>query len=844
MELGGQVYVFSGDRYGRLGAAQELDSLVELKPIEGNWGNLPYRFRAGLDGAGATADALYLFRGERYVRYPADRRRPASGSCCRTRLRSAQYEIIRLTTGTAVTLNRRLLAGGVGAVLATSTQETDETPAFDTRRSRSTVIQVRPDRVDEAHLPVSSHLDFDSANGVYYWEAFFHAPLLIAKRSTRPSGSRRRSSWYEYIFDPTQAGTLWRFLPFRAVDVDALLDTVPRRVRRARRRGRRPAPSQRLPGLLDRVRVLARCSRRNARSGDDEEDVLDSALPQLVRDLTDYVAAASRALAGRAGLHGTQGALRSLSEASWIIGGLKRRYDLMLGGLAAAVRRYLDDPFDPHAIAAMRPGAYRRAVVMAYIDNLLDWGDMLFRQYTGESIDEARMLYVLAFDLLGRAARAGSVRGRCATREYFGQLEHELGEYDVLLRWAASRCAVHASAAPAGDDAYFFVPENTQLSDYWTRVEDRLHKIRQSQDILGVSRPLPLFEPPIDPSALVRGGRVRCRTSRRRRRSRHRWRSRTTGSRSCCAGPRSWCDRLQPARQRPARRAGAARRRGARACCRAGTRARSSRLTRAIKEDQVAAARGEPGRAGRERDGGPQPADALPAAAGPGAEPARAGADRAHDLGGGRAPGRRRAQARVRHRARLPAVSHRPVHRGYRRGRRRGRLLARQVLRVLLIARRGPEHHRRGPRHLREPPADGGGLAAAAEHGDERPGADRSSRRAAATRQLAIAERDLEIVQQQIAQNESVTTFLHGQVRQCPALRLDVRAAVRALPAGLSAWPTTWRRAPSGRSSSSGPSATARSRFIRPVYWDSRRNGLLAGETLGLDLQRHGQRPT
>ena len=29
-----------------------------------------------------------------------------------------------------------------------------------------------------------------------------------------------------------------------------------------------------------------------------------------------------------------------------------------------------------------------------------------------------------------------------------------------------------------------------------------------------------------------------------------------------------------------------------------------------------------------------------------------------------------------------------------------------------------------------------------------------------------------------------------------------------------------------------------RGAFVRPVYWESRRNGLLAGETLGLDLER------
>ncbi|HEU5101848.1 MAG TPA: hypothetical protein VFU22_22660, partial [Roseiflexaceae bacterium] len=50
---------------------------------------------------------------------------------------------------------------------------------------------------------------------------------------------------------------------------------------------------------------------------------------------------------------------------------------------------------------------------------------------------------------------------------------------------------------------YFFVPENSQFSDYWARVEDRLYKIRHSLNILGISQPLPLFEPPIDPMALV-----------------------------------------------------------------------------------------------------------------------------------------------------------------------------------------------------------------------------------------------------------------------------------------------------------------------------------------------------
>jgi hypothetical protein len=68
----------------------------------------------------------------------------------------------------------------------------------------------------------------------------------------------------------------------------------------------------------------------------------------------------------------------------------------------AAIEAYEKDPFDPHAIARLRINAYQKAVVMKYIDNLLDWGDYLFTQDTRESIVEATMLYVLAQDILGK----------------------------------------------------------------------------------------------------------------------------------------------------------------------------------------------------------------------------------------------------------------------------------------------------------------------------------------------------------------------------------------------------------------------------------------------------------
>jgi hypothetical protein len=43
-------------------------------------------------------------------------------------------------------------------------------------------------------------------------------------------------------------------------------------------------------------------------------------------------------------------------------------------------------PFQPHAVARTRHIAYQYCVVMKYLDNLIAWGDSLFRQDTIESL--------------------------------------------------------------------------------------------------------------------------------------------------------------------------------------------------------------------------------------------------------------------------------------------------------------------------------------------------------------------------------------------------------------------------------------------------------------------------
>jgi ABC toxin N-terminal region/Neuraminidase-like domain len=181
----------------------------------------------------------------------------------------------------------------------------------------------------------------------------------------------------------------------------------------------------------------------------------------------------------------------------------------MLADLTA-LDRYTKDPFDPHAIAALRMNAYQKAVVMKYIDNLIDWGDDLFRQDTREAINEATQLYVLAYTLLGPRPRARKARAF----EQIGDLRSVQSKYgaatalpDFLLPNGgpvALPSAGHAFNPNIAIDVSFGVMENIQFVAYWDRVDDRLFKIRHSLNFDGVFRSLALYQPPLDASALVR----------------------------------------------------------------------------------------------------------------------------------------------------------------------------------------------------------------------------------------------------------------------------------------------------------------------------------------------------
>lgn len=214
----------------------------------------------------------------------------------------------------------------------------------------------------------------------------------------------------------------------------------------------------------------------------------------------------------------------------------------------AALDQYHKDPFNPHAIARLRTSSYPKAVFMAYVDNLLDWADHLFRKDTYESINEAMMLYIMAQQLLGDRPRSLAACESANENATFATVEEDLAGNNELLigveiyvtdqklfdpnvlkglektiadnniKGAADIQhklveGVSMEVKPGYADPtilssitqeLFCVPWNDHLLQYWDLIEDRLFKIRNCLNIDGEYRQPALFEPPIDPMLLVR----------------------------------------------------------------------------------------------------------------------------------------------------------------------------------------------------------------------------------------------------------------------------------------------------------------------------------------------------
>ncbi|HKS30571.1 MAG TPA: neuraminidase-like domain-containing protein [Pyrinomonadaceae bacterium] len=408
-------------------------------------------------------------------------------------LNTGQFTVTRLTTAATPLLERALFTGGIERLLSLETQNVPVKPLLPFDRLQPTARRVvYPDAIDGAEV------DFDGLYGQYFWELFFHGPMLVASSLAANQQFRDATAWFHYVFDPTlqeQFVTADTFANETEQTIDKPLsaDTF------------KKLQEQKLGDSTDAY--LSPEGRVNP-SFDAQTDLsfllsssMTADLIPLVRNvLLNYKLATSASRFWNFRPFRTH----TLEE-----------LETMLADDNPAVQAYNNNPFDPFAIARLRISAFEKATVMQYVDTLIQWGDFYFTQDTWESITAATMLYVYAFDLLG--PRPQSV-GTCSTqppatyddirKKYAaGHVPQFLIDLETSLPSVSDNTnnVVPIQAHGFNDlNTYFGVPENAQFITYWDRVDDRLNKIRHSMNIKGQVRTLALFEPPLDPMALIR----------------------------------------------------------------------------------------------------------------------------------------------------------------------------------------------------------------------------------------------------------------------------------------------------------------------------------------------------
>jgi hypothetical protein len=281
----------------------------------------------------------------------------------------------------------------------------------------------------------------DGAYSPYNWELFFHAPLLIANQLSKNQRFEEARDWYHFIFNP--------------IGVESTM------------LGGSPMSKYWITKAF-----------------------FETTGPQYIQQRIDNIL---RMLAGDTSVPG-------YSE--------QAKEDL-----EAQVQDWRTNPFEPHRIANYRTVAYQKTVVMRYLDNLIEWGDYLFRQDGMESINEATQLYILAADILGPRPKRIPPQAKPPV-ESFNELEYKfeqgLNRFGNPIVEVENLIPVMPGTGQNDGDTgplpilYFCIPQNDKMLSYWDTVADRLYKIRHCMNIEGVVRQLALFEPPIDPGALVK----------------------------------------------------------------------------------------------------------------------------------------------------------------------------------------------------------------------------------------------------------------------------------------------------------------------------------------------------
>ncbi|OCA53692.1 neuraminidase-like domain-containing protein [Photorhabdus namnaonensis] len=161
-----------------------------------------------------------------------------------------------------------------------------------------------------------------------------------------------------------------------------------------------------------------------------------------------------------------------------------------------------DDPldtFDPDAIAQHDPMHYKVATFMRALDLLIEQGDYAYRQLERDTLAEAKMWYMQALHLLGDKPHLP-----LSSTWSDPELE-EAADLEKQQAHAKAIADLRQGQPTSGSNTDLFLPQvNEVMLSYWQKLEQRLYNLRHNLSIDGQPLHLPIFATPADPKALLR----------------------------------------------------------------------------------------------------------------------------------------------------------------------------------------------------------------------------------------------------------------------------------------------------------------------------------------------------
>ena len=434
-----------------------------------------------------------------------------------------KYHLRRLNTSLSEPIADILFHDGLETLLSTKTQLE--------LKEAATGLNLLASKVFDAAN--TGGIDYDGAMGAYLREIFFHIPFLIADHLNSQGRFEEAQRWYHFIFDPTSAEVIqglpanlppeerrrreldrnWRYREFRSLPFDSMRAQLTNGV--AIEQYRRDPFN---PHAIARLRLSAYQKSVALKYADNLLDWGDDLFikafaqsnPEYLRDATLKYVIAQEILGGRPAELGDCGeSLPQPRTFEQIKRHLKADSEFLMelesvivtggGRVFGKVDKLQLKPVATSRALAVTNLAYRADVkktASAAVDDSPRSRAAIKRQAMAASPETRRKAADLTHvDLLVRAAKTAEPSRKVTT----GNLAGNFLKADKLKVHNWSRAIIRQV------NPIFCVPGNDRIQGYWSRVEDRLYKLRHCQDINGVFRLLPLFAPEIDPGLLVGG---------------------------------------------------------------------------------------------------------------------------------------------------------------------------------------------------------------------------------------------------------------------------------------------------------------------------------------------------